>query len=158
MLNSTEFITPSTEDVANLKATVAQRIADNRDRIVAISRDIHAHPELAFEERYAAERVATELEEAGFDVTRHAYGVETSVEGVYGTGEFRVVLCAEYDALPGVGHACGHNTIAATAVGTALALKPLVDDLGLQLVVLGTPAEEHGGGKVVLMRTGVSGG
>ncbi|MFC9760223.1 amidohydrolase [Rhodococcus jostii] len=154
MTNVSEMTAMPDADIANLKDSAADVITELRDRIVAVSRDIHAHPELAFEERYAAERVATELEMAGFAVTRAAYGVETSVEGVYGSGEFRVVLCAEYDALPGVGHACGHNTIAATAVGTALALKPLVDDLGLQLVVLGTPAEEHGGGKIVLMRNG----
>lgn len=147
--------TTSTTDLADTcrdRATSA--VMKSRDQIVALSRDIHAHPELAFDERYAAERVASELESAGFAVTREAYGVDTSVEGVFGSGEMRIVLCAEYDALPEIGHACGHNMIAAAAVGAGIGLSSVADELDLQIVVLGTPAEEGGGGKIELLRQG----
>ena len=147
-------ITTASETNRLLKKSAAHTITEERERIIALSRDIHAQPELAFAEHFACERISTELESAGFDVTRGAYDIETSFEAVYGSGDFRVVLCAEYDALPGIGHACGHNVIAAISVGAALALKPIADDLGVQLVVLGTPAEEHGGGKIALMRAG----
>ena len=78
----------------------------------------------------------------------------TAVEGIVGSGPLHVVLCAEFDALPGVGHACGHNLICASSLGAGLALAPLVDRLGLRLTVLGTPAEEGGGGKVTLVKDG----
>ena len=78
----------------------------------------------------------------------------TAVEGIVGSGPLHVVVCAEFDALPGVGHACGHNLICASSLGAGLALAPLVDRLGLRLTVLGTPAEEGGGGKVTLVKEG----
>jgi amidohydrolase len=85
---------------------------------------------------------------------KSAYGVPTAIEAVYGTGDLTVVICAEYDALPGVGHACGHNMIAAAGVGVALALKDVADAAGLRIRLLGTPAEEHGGGKVSMLQAG----
>ncbi|MFT4051413.1 MAG: amidohydrolase [Microbacterium sp.] len=125
-----------------------------RDQLLALSHAIHADPELSWEEHRAAARIADLLEEAGFAVERGAYGVETAFEAVYGTGDLTVAICAEYDALPGVGHACGHNVIATAGVGAALALLPVADEAGLRVKLLGTPAEEHGGGKVAMLQAG----
>lgn len=113
---------------------------------------IHENPELSWEEHEAAARITALLEDAGFEVTRGAYGVPTGFEAVYGTGTLTVALCA--DALPGVGHACGHNVIAAAGVGAALGLLPVADAAGLRVKLLGTPAEEHGGGKVSMLLEG----
>ncbi|GAA4489703.1 M20 family metallopeptidase [Rhodococcus olei] len=144
----------ATDAVRSMKLRAADRINADRARIAALSHDIHAHPETAFTEEFACERISRDLESTGFTVTRGAYGVATAFEAVYGTGRFRVVLCAEYDALPDLGHACGHNIIAAAAVGAATALRANAEPLDLTVVVLGTPAEEHGGGKVALLRGG----
>lgn len=138
----------------DLHTVLANTVAQQSDQLIALSVDIHSRPELAFAEEYASTRLADMLSDNGFAVTRAAYALPTSFEATFGTGDFRVVLCAEYDALPRVGHACGHNMIAAIAVGSALALADVADDLGLQVVVLGTPAEEHGGGKCVLLERG----
>ena len=119
-----------------------------------LSEQIHDHPELCFEETYAAERVAETLAAGGFAVETGAYELPTAFEAKAGSGPLSIVICAEYDALPGIGHACGHNLIAASAVGAGLALAGLADDLGLTVTVLGTPAEEGGGGKVFLLERG----
>ncbi|MBC3192818.1 amidohydrolase [Pseudonocardia sp. C8] len=137
-----------------LDDAVARTIEDRAARLVEISHTIHATPELAFSEHRAAALLADEAERAGFTVTRGAYGLDTAFEAVRGTGPFRVVVCAEYDALPEIGHACGHNVIAAAGLGAALALAEVADTYGLTVVLLGTPAEEHGGGKVLLLERG----
>ncbi|MDX6327033.1 MAG: hypothetical protein QOK15_3387 [Nocardioidaceae bacterium] len=124
------------------------------DELVGLSHAISADPELAYAEKRAAARCADLLEQHGFAVERGAYGQPTAFDASAGTRGPRVVVCAEYDALPGVGHACGHNIIAASAVGAGLALRPLLDAAGLRLTVLGTPAEEVGGGKVDLIHAG----
>lgn len=125
-----------------------------RAEILALSHAINADPELAYEEHRAARRCADLLEQGGFDVERGAYGLPTAFAARTGAGERHVVVCAEYDALPGVGHACGHNVIAASGVGAGLVLGPLAAAAGLRVTVLGTPAEEVGGGKVDLIRAG----
>ena len=122
--------------------------------LVGLSHSIHAHPETAFEEVMAAAAVAEMLERGGLAVEVGYAGLATSVRGTAGSGPLQVVVCAEYDALPGIGHACGHNVIAAAAVGAGLGLAGIADDLGLEVVVLGTPAEESGGGKVRLVSAG----
>ena len=91
---------------------------------------------------------------AGFEVRRNVAGMETALAASFGSGPFHVALCAEYDALPAVGHACGHNVIAATSVGAAVALAAVADELGLRVTLLGTPAEEGGGGKLLLIEAG----
>ncbi|MFK4761154.1 amidohydrolase [Microbacterium sp. ZW T5_45] len=121
--------------------------------MVALSHTIHANPELSWEED-AAELVAATMVEADFDVELGAYGVPTAIEAVYGTGDLTVAICAEYDALPEIGHGCGHNVIAAIGVGAALALRPFADEAGLRIKLLGTPAEEHGGGKIPMLTAG----
>ncbi|HEX5016271.1 MAG TPA: M20 family metallopeptidase [Actinomycetes bacterium] len=122
--------------------------------LVRLSHEISADPELSYEEHRAAARCADLLEKHGFAVERGSYGQPTSFEARLGSGDTHVMICAEYDALPGVGHACGHNIIAASALGAGIALAPLVDGANLRLTVLGTHAEEVGGGKVELIDGG----
>ncbi len=133
---------------------VQRTVGEHADTLVGLSHAIAADPELAYDEHRAAARCADLLAEHGFDVERGAYGQPTAFAARLGTEGPHVVLCAEYDALPGVGHACGHNIIAASAVGAGLALAPLVAGAGLRVTVLGTPAEEAGGGKVDLILAG----
>lgn len=140
--------------LADATAAVDATLTEHRERLVALSHAIHADPELAYAEHRAAGRVAELLSANGFDVQVGAYGLDTAVEATYGSGDLTVTLCAEYDALPGIGHACGHNIIATAGVGAALALAPLADQAGLRVKLLGTPAEEHGGGKVDLLLAG----
>jgi amidohydrolase len=133
---------------------VSSRICALAPSLVRLSHDIAGDPELAYAEHRAAGRCADLLAEHGFAVERGAYGLPTAFAARRGSSGPHVVICAEYDALPGIGHACGHNIIAASAVGAGLALGPLLEDAGLRLTVLGTPAEEMGGGKVDLIGAG----
>jgi amidohydrolase len=139
-----------------MTAKVAARQALERVRraVTDLSHRIHAHPELKWEEERAAGWVADALADRGFAVTAPLCGLPTAVEGRVGSGPLHVALCAEYDALPDVGHACGHNVIAASAVGAAVALAEVADDVGLTVSVIGTPAEEGGGGKIALLERG----
>ncbi|HAZ27773.1 TPA: amidohydrolase [Candidatus Acetothermia bacterium] len=118
---------------------------------------IHAHPELGFEEHQAAAWLSEALEKGGFRVERGAGRVPTAFSAVHPAKKPgpRVAILAEYDALPELGHACGHNLIAAIAVGAALGLAPFKKDLPGTLVVFGTPAEEGGGGKLKLIQAGL---
>jgi amidohydrolase len=125
------------------------------DTLVGLSRSIHAEPELAFAEHRSAAKITDLVEREGFTVQRGVAGLATAFTATYGTGALVVALCAEYDALPGIGHACGHNIIAASSTGAALALRDVADDLDLTVKLVGTPAEETGGGKVLLLERGV---
>ncbi len=125
------------------------------DALVGLSRSIHAEPELAFQEHRSVAKVIDVVEGAGFEVERGVGGLDTAFTATYGSGELVVGLCAEYDALPDIGHACGHNVIAASSTGAALALAPVADELGITVRLIGTPAEESGGGKVLLLERGV---
>ncbi|NEE13925.1 M20 family metallopeptidase, partial [Streptomyces sp. SID7499] len=90
----------------------------------------------------------------GFEVTAPAHGLDTAFRATAGSGPVTVAIACEYDALPGLGHACGHNLIAAAGVGAALGLAPYADELGLTVRVVGTPAEERGAGKALLLEAG----
>jgi amidohydrolase len=138
----------------DVKESIAGTVTGARDQLIGLSHRLHAHPEIAWAEERAAAWVAAELAGAGFDVEANACGLPTAFIARSGTGPLHVGICAEYDALPGLGHACGHNIIAATAVGAGLALAAAADDLGLTVTVLGTPAEEGGGGKVYMLERG----
>jgi amidohydrolase len=116
--------------------------------LVDLSHRLHANPEVGYEERLASRWLADALTVAGFDVERAAAGMETGLVGRRGPGPFHVAICAEYDALPEVGHACGHNVICAAALGAGIALATVAADLGLRISVMGTPSEEGGGGKI----------
>jgi len=144
------------EDPGNgdVKEAARSTVADRLDALVDLSHRIHGHPETAFTEHRSADAVASALDDGGFEVAEGVCGLPTAFSARAGSGPLVVAVCAEYDALPDVGHACGHNIIAATAVGAGLALAPLADQLGLTVLVLGTPAEEGGGGKVTMLERG----
>jgi amidohydrolase len=136
-------------------AEVADEVVDaRRADLIALSHDIHAEPELAFAEYRSCAKTQTLVAERGFAITASPAGLDTAFRADYGSGDLVVAICAEYDALPGIGHACGHNIIAASAVGAALALAEVADELGLTVVLMGTPAEEFGGGKALLLKGG----
>ena len=136
-------------------ADLAQDVVlSRRNDLIALSHDIHAEPELAFAEHRSCAKTRALVAERGFTITDAPAGLDTAFRADYGSGDLAVAVCAEYDALPGIGHACGHNIIAASAVGAALALAEVADDLGLKVVLMGTPAEESGGGKALLLKAG----
>jgi amidohydrolase len=141
----------STPALDRVDDTVRRRSSD----LVELSHAIHAEPELAFAEHRSCAKAQTLVAERGFEITAAAGGLDTAFRADYGSGPLTVGVCAEYDALPEIGHACGHNIIAASAVGAALALADVADELGLRVSLLGTPAEEFGGGKVLLLNAGV---
>ncbi|HSM32548.1 MAG TPA: amidohydrolase [Anaerolineae bacterium] len=122
--------------------------------LIELSHRIYHNPELGYEEVQASAWLADALEAAGFETQRGYDAMPTAVVGSIGSGSLHIVICSEYDALPGVGHACGHNVICTAGLGAALALAPLVDELELTLTLLGTPAEEGGGGKIGFIEGG----
>ena len=132
-----------------------QQVVDAaREELVGLSHRLHANPELGFEEHESSRAVAGVLEAHGFDVTMGVADLPTAFVAEVGSGPLTIGICAEYDALPGIGHACGHNVIAAAAVGAGIALAEVADDLGITVRVLGTPAEEGGGGKILMLERG----
>jgi amidohydrolase len=141
------------------KARIAAAVEAHREEILDLSHRIHANPEPAFEELRAAEWVADAVERHGFVVERPAGRLETAVRGVLPGGRGadgpHVGILAEYDALPGLGHGCGHNTMAASGVGAAIALAAVRDELAGEVVFLGTPAEERGSGKQFMIDDGL---
>jgi amidohydrolase len=144
-----------TLDMRRLKQEVAAAVDTIADQLIELSHDVHAHPELCFEEHHAHGVLTAALEQAGLPPERHAYGLDTAFEATHGdpSGPSVAILC-EYDALPGLGHACGHNIIATAGLGAGLAAATVVERLGGHLRILGTPAEEGGGGKVEMARRG----
>lgn len=137
-----------------LKAAVDASVTAAAADLIRLSETLHAHPETAWQEHRASAWVGEALAAAGFRVTPRYLDLETALLAEAGTGPTIIGIMAEYDALPGLGHACGHNLIAASAVGAGLALAPLADELGLTVRVYGTPAEEGGGGKIELIEAG----
>ncbi|MGH3521266.1 MAG: M20 family metallopeptidase [Mycobacterium sp.] len=142
---------PTIPVLDRVEDTVRRRGTD----LVELSHAIHAEPELAFAEHRSCAKTQALVAERGFEITAAAGGLGTAFRADFGSGPLAVGVCAEYDALPGIGHACGHNIIAASAVGAALGLAEVADELGLTVALLGTPAEEFGGGKVLLLNAGV---
>ncbi|MFJ4792278.1 amidohydrolase [Kitasatospora purpeofusca] len=136
------------------KEAVRERVLAHREELLALSRRIHAHPEVAFEEHRAAEWCAELLREHGYSVEPGTAGLPTAFSASTGSGPVTVAIVCEYDALPGLGHACGHNLIAAAGLGAALGLAPHADRLGLTVRVIGAPAEERGAGKALLLDGG----
>lgn len=138
----------------NLKRAAQGAVESHASELNALSQFLHDNPETGWKEVRSSAEVARVLSDFGFDVIRGYAGLDTAIRASYGSGPFTVGLIAEYDALPGLGHACGHNLIAAIAVGAALALSRVADVAGLRVVVYGTPAEEGGGGKIELLERG----
>jgi amidohydrolase len=126
-----------------------------REDLLTLSREIHADPEVAYQERRAADRICALLERHGHRVERPLAGLETAFRAHAGPAGPSVALLAEYDALPDIGHACGHNLIAMTNVGAFLVAARHADRLQLGIELVGTPAEESGGGKIDLIDAGV---
>src|ERR1700752_4704414 len=139
---------------ATASISVEDAVMRRRGDLIELSHSIHAEPELAFAEHRSCAKTQALVAEYGFEITAAPGGLDTAFRADYGSGPLGVGICAEYDALPRIGHACGHNIIAASAVGTALALAEVADDLGLRVALLGTPAEEAGGGKALLLQAG----
>jgi amidohydrolase len=140
------------------KSAARETIARDHDDLVALSHRIHDRPELKFEEEHTSAWTAAALSDDGLPVEMGVCELPTAFSCVVGSGPLHLAICAEYDALPAIGHACGHNIIAAAAVGAGRALAPLADDLGITLHVLGTPAEEGGGGKIFMLERGAFAG
>ena len=138
---------------------IASIVVGHRAEILEVSRRIHADPEVAFEERHAAALVAEVIERHGYAVERGVGGLPTAVRGTLtgglGADGPTIGVLAEYDALPGLGHGCGHNTMAASGVGAAIALAELAPLFRGRIMFLGTPAEELGSGKEILLQAGV---
>ncbi|MBU3701899.1 MAG: M20 family metallopeptidase [Acidimicrobiia bacterium] len=136
------------------KDEVCAAVDSHRDLLRSVARSIHAHPEENFAEHHAHDVLTDAIESAGLDVTRSAYGLPTAFSAAAGsTGPLIAVLC-EYDALPGLGHACGHNLIAAAGLGAGLAAASLAERLGGRVLLVGTPGEEGGGGKAFMIDRG----
>lgn len=141
----------------NIKSVIQEEV-DKRDKALReIALAIHAHPEISFQEFYAMEKLCIILGQAGFSVEKGIAGLETAFRATWEgtTGGPTIALLAEYDALPNIGHACGHNLIATISLGAALALKEACPDLPGKIIVIGTPAEEEGGGKIIMCEHGV---
>lgn len=137
-----------------LAASIDSAVEASAGDLVALSRLIHANPELRFEEHKAAAWLGDFVAARGHSVDRGVAGMPTAFRAKAGSGGPRVAILAEYDALPGVGHACGHNLIATAAVGAFVAAATVAKDVGGEVVLLGTPAEEGGGGKIAMIQAG----
>jgi amidohydrolase len=141
-------------DIEELKGQVSSEIDACRHQLSELSLKIHSNPELGFQEVKAATWLTQYLEENGFSVERGICKLPTAFTGSYGQGKPAVAILAEYDALPNLGHACGHNLIAATAVGAGVASKLAIDRFGGSILVIGTPSEELNGGKAIMADRG----
>jgi amidohydrolase len=148
----------SPEDSQHLKEQVQLEVDQLASDLLVVSGFLHANPELAYEEHQAAELLTGVLEEHGFAVTRGVADLPTAFTGRAGAGSPRIAFLAEYDALPGLGHACGHNLIGTASLGAALAVKSVLDRVPGEILLVGCPAEEKGGGKIALTEAGVFAG
>jgi len=140
----------------DVKAAAKEKLDALHLQILDLSHRIHANPEPGFGEIKAAKWLSEFLSAAGFQVKAGIFDLPTAFSAKAGSGPLHVSICAEYDALPGIGHACGHNIIAAAAVGAGIAAAASADEAGLTVEVIGTPAEEVGnaGGKILLLERG----
>ena len=141
-------------DIERLKTTAIGWVDSHREELIELSLRIHRNPELGFQEVKASAWLTEYLDGNGFAVEKGICQLDTAFRGIYGSGKPTIALLAEYDALPEVGHACGHNIIATAAVGAAVALRGVIDEAGGSVTVIGTPAEELYGGKVLMAERG----
>jgi amidohydrolase len=139
---------------SDLKKQACDAIDAMAEKLITASHDIHANPEVAFEEKFAHGLLTDHVEAEGLSVERHACGLETAFISEFGEGDALVGILSEYDALPGIGHACGHNIIATAGLGASMALAKLGAKLPGRVRYLGTPAEERGNGKELMARQG----
>jgi amidohydrolase len=141
-------------DIGEVKKAVVREIENSSPQLEELSRKIHDNPETAFEERQAAGWLSAYLEGNGFTLERGICKLPTAFRASYGQGKPAIAILAEYDALPKLGHACGHNLIATSALAAGVAAKPAVDALGGSIAVVGTPGEELTGGKAIMSERG----
>ncbi len=146
-----------TDEVEQLKEEVIAEVDRWAPTLLDVSHRLHARPELAFAEHYAHDLLTEVIEGAGVHVERGAFGLDTAFRATAGEQGPTIGVFCEYDALPGIGHACGHNVIAAAGLGAGLAAAALAERAGGRIVIYGTPGEEGGGGKVVMARNGAFG-
>jgi amidohydrolase len=144
----------SRSEIEQLKASVIAEIEAQHHQLRQLSLKIHSSPELGFQEVKAVAWLTEYLEENGFSIERGVCELPTAFQGSYGQGKPAIAILAEYDALPKLGHACGHNLIAGCAVGAAVACKLAIDRFGGSILVIGTPAEELYGGKAIMAERG----
>jgi len=140
--------------IEKLKASVIKEVEAHRDQLRHLSLKIHSTPELGFHEVKAVGWLTQYLEKNGFSIKRGICKLPTAFSGSYGQGKPVIAILAEYDALPKLGHACGHNLIASSAVGGGVASKLAIDRFGGSVLVIGTPAEELYGGKAIMVERG----
>ncbi|MFC1950104.1 M20 family metallopeptidase [Chloroflexota bacterium] len=140
--------------IEKLKASVTGEVGARRHQLSELSLKIHSNPELGFHETKAAAWLSQYLEESGFSIEQGICELPTAFRGSYGQGKPTIAILAEYDALPSLGHACGHNLIATCAVGAGVASKPAIDRFGGRILIIGTPAEELYGGKIIMANKG----
>ena len=141
-------------NIERLKASIIEEIDARCHQLSELSLKIHSNPELGFQEVKAARWLTHYLKENGFSIEQGICELPTAFRGSYGQGKPAIAILAEYDALPNLGHACGHNLIATGAVGAGIASKPAIDQFGGSILVIGTPAEELYGGKVIMADRG----
>jgi amidohydrolase len=141
-------------DIEKVKAQVCHQIETHHPRLDELSLKIHSNPELGFQESKAAAWLTQYLKENGFSIERGICDLPTAFRASYGEGKPAIAILAEYDALPKMGHACGHNIIAASAVGAGIAAKTAINQFGGNILVIGTPAEELHGGKAIMAERG----
>jgi amidohydrolase len=141
-------------DLAGLKSSAMATVDACADELIELSLRIHAHPEVAFQESQACSWLTSWLGGRGFKTSTGLAGLPTAFRAVAGGGRPVVAIVAEYDALPGIGHGCGHNIIATTAVGAGAAVGAVLGELPGTVQVIGTPAEEVYGGKAIMIREG----
>jgi amidohydrolase len=141
--------------ITELKALVIKEVEAHHNQLRELSLKIHSTPELGFHETKASGWLTQYLEKNGFSIERDISGLPTAFKGSYGGGKPAIAILAEYDALPKLGHACGHNLIAGSAVGAGVASKAAIDRFGGSILVIGTPAEELFGGKAIMAEQGV---
>ncbi len=150
------MVTESATSTAELKERARRAIDGGRDHVVEVAETIRVNPEIGYEEVMASQLLADHLREVGCEVIKPYGGLETSFRATIDSGKPgpTVAVLAEYDALAGIGHGCGHNLIGGSGLASAIGIKEVINDLGGRFVVIGTPAEEGGGGKIKLIEAG----
>lgn len=143
-------------NVSALKEQVKKRVDEILPQLVGLSDTVWDHPEYNFYEFHACEAMSGLLRDFGFQVETGIGGLETSVKGVYDSGKAgpNIGIFGEFDAVPGMGHSCGHNLMCAMAVGAGEAVRSVISETGGRVTVFGTPAEEGGGGKIIMLKNG----
>ncbi|KAF9693871.1 hypothetical protein EKO04_008415 [Ascochyta lentis] len=151
-----ESLNTCERDLEEARRIVTSAIDAADSELHKVNKALHANPELGYQEHFAHQTITSYLSSLGFNVKKNTYGLDTSFEAEYGSGGRLVIICAEYDALPEIGHSCGHNLIATSSIATFVAVADVIKKCSIEgrIRILGTPAEEGGGGKAKLIDAG----